>query len=79
MISIDKTKKRVIVNLNKEFYNVDSVKKAAEDFKDTSDISVSDKEAIIIIMKLKDSSYLNNIGYEFCNYVLALMKNEALV
>jgi len=78
MISFDKNRKKVIVTMNKDFYNLDSVKKAAEAFKDAADISVSVKDKIIVSI-MPDENMIDIIGYEFCNYVLSLMKNEGLV
>jgi hypothetical protein len=78
-ISVDQNKNRINISLNKSFYAVDAVKKAAEDFKEIGDFSVHDKKNILVSIKVKDASQVEILGYEFCNYVLALMKNEALV
>ena len=78
-IQIDPKNKKVEISLNKNFYSIDAVKKAISDFKKVGNFSVSNKKSIIVSLKLKNSSDIENIGYEFCNYVLALMKNEASV
>ena len=79
IINVDNETKRVEIILNKSFYCVEAVKKAVEDFKEIGNFSVSCDDGILISIKLKNEEGIENIGYEFCNYVLALMKNEGLV
>ena len=69
-ISVDQNKNRINISLNKSFYAVDAVKKAAEDFKEIGDFSVHDKKNILVSIKVKDASQVEILGYEFCNYVL---------
>ncbi len=78
-IEIDYKSKEIGLCLSKDFYSVDAVKQAIEDFKGICDSSLSNKKDILISLKLKTDEDINIVGYEFCNYVLALMKNEAIV
>jgi hypothetical protein len=78
-ISIDEKNNAVKIILSNTLYPFDAVKKAAEDFRDIGDFTISKKNVTSIVIKLKDKDYISSIGYEFCNYVLALMKNEAFI
>jgi hypothetical protein len=69
----------VKINFNKNFYNIGVIKEASEAFKEFGDFSLNDKENISVSIKLKDKENADIIGYEFCNYILALMKNGAFV
>jgi hypothetical protein len=78
MIKIDGSGKAYI-SLSKSFYRLESVKKAAEDFKDIGIFKVKEGRTIDITINPNESSESLTVAYEFCNYVLALMKNEAIV
>ena len=78
-MKIDYKLKKVDVILNKEFYSIDAIKKAINDFKDACDASLSNKKDILVSLRVKTNDDIDKIGYEFCNYVLALMKNEGIV
>ena len=69
----------VKINFNKKFYNIKTIKEASEAFKEFGTFSLQDKEHISVSIKIKEKENAETIGYEFCNYILALMKNEALV
>ena len=79
MINIDQKEKKVKILLNKDFYNIEIVRKAADEFKEFGKFSVSGRDKISILIESVDESQIGSIGYEFCNYVLGLMKNEAVV
>ena len=78
-IKVDDKLKKVEIKLNKQFYTIEAVKKAVEEFKEICKISLSDKKDILVSLRLDTKEDVRIIGYEFCNYVLALMKSEALV
>jgi hypothetical protein len=78
-IKINSKLKRVEINLAKEIYSVEMVKCAVEDFKGVCKGSLKEGDNIFVLLELDDKEGLKKIGYEFCNYVLGLMKNEALV
>ena len=78
-IKINKKSKKVDISLNKKFYSIKAVKQASQDFKDICNCTIPKNKNIEISLKLKEDLDINTIGYEFCNYVLALMKNETLV
>ncbi len=68
------------LNFNKRLYNLSSIKQAIKDFQIVSDGSINEsKDYIHVILVLKDESLQSNIGHEFANYILALMKNESIV
>jgi len=78
-ININTKSRRVDIRLNKNFYSINAVRKASNDFKNVCDCSILNKKDILISLRIKNHNDVNKIGYEFCNYVLGLMKNEALV
>ena len=78
-VRINQTLKKVDIKLNRNFYSSEAIRAAIDDFKNFGKFSISNKNSILVSLKVKDKESINNIGYEFCNYVLALMKNKALV
>jgi len=64
----------VKISLSKDFYSASSVKQALKDYKEicTGDLTSKDRLEI----ELKPKSEINNLAEEFCNYVLALEKND---
>lgn len=80
-IQINKEKNEIIILLNKNFYNIESIKNALEDFKDIccGELIYAENNYIKIVLKLKDKSMIEILGDEFCNYSLGLMKNKMLV
>lgn len=71
-VKINKKKNEVILSFNESFYDKQFISQAIEDFKEVCDIK-KDKE--FIFLKPKKEVDLNNLGYEFYNYVLGLIKN----
>jgi adenosine/AMP kinase len=78
-IKIDKQKNKIEILLNKEFYSVDVVKQTIKDFSEVCDCNLDTKNNIKIVLSLKNNKDIEIMGYEFCNYVIGLMKNEAIV
>ncbi len=78
-VSIDKNKKEVVVDVNTEFYDLDSIIEAAQEFTDSCwvylDKETNGRVKIIINPKSKKID-INIVGYEFYNFVLGLMKNK---
>lgn len=66
----------VIVKFNPLFYTQDTIKKAAKEFKAICKTEVKAQEEIIVKLTPKDK--IKDLGYEFANHVLALMKNEGV-
>ena len=65
-----------IIELNKNFYNLEAVKKAAKAYKELAGFSVKDDGGKIkITMKNIDEDVKDVIEDEFCNYVLSEVKN----
>lgn len=79
MLQINPEEDEVKVSFNKQFYPVEILKETLEDFKGACDGSIEEKERLVVTLKPKDKSHLSVIGYEFCNYALALMKHKVLV
>ena len=69
--------KTLLLKLNNQFYNMDCVKEALEDFKDVCQSNIlNDSIEIELIQTEEEHKFLVE---EFSNYVLGLMKNKNLV
>lgn len=77
MIEIKKSE--IKIKLNEQFYDIKAVKESLKDFNQVCSGKIANKKDIEIILKPKDKSLTNVLGYEFCNYILGLMKNKTLV
>ncbi|MDP2750736.1 MAG: HxsD-like protein [Nanoarchaeota archaeon] len=74
-----KIDKEIKIRFNKKFYSEDKLKKAIKDFKNISELYLSgDKNYYEIrISKVCDKTTdMKKTGFEFCNYVLGMMKLE---
>ena len=78
-ITINSKLKQVEISLNHNFYSIDIVKKAIEDFKELGKFNISENKTILVSIQLDNKESIDTLGYELCNYVLALMKNEDVV
>lgn len=67
------------INLDKQFYDLGAVKESLKEFNRVCNGKITIKKNIEIVLKPKEKSLTNILGYEFCNYVLGLMKNKTLV
>lgn len=68
------------INFNRKFYKLPSIKTAIRDFQNICKGSVKESEGYFLVtLAPKNKSLHDNLGHEFSNYVLALMKNEVLV
>ena len=77
---VKKQKRKDKIVFKKSFYNLNSIKEALQDFKDVCEGRlIKKKNNIEVILKAKNKEFENNLDKEFCNYVLGLMKNKALV
>jgi len=69
-------RKNIVINFNKNFYTVEVIKKAIQDYKRIASFSIkSDKKEIKVEIKNINLEPRDIIKEEFCNYVLGLMKN----
>ena len=72
--------KTVKIKLNLDFYSVENVLAATNDFIDLGQINmaIDDKNnyVVITISPTDKAEDLNTLGYEFCNYVLGIAKNR---
>jgi hypothetical protein len=78
-VYINKRTSVVTINLNKSFYNVNSIKQTVKDFSGVCSASIKGNDRFEITLKAKVNLDIYILGYEFCNYLLALMKNENIV
>lgn len=66
----------MIISFNRNFYNLESIKKAIRAYKGLADFDVSrDKKNIKVKLRNINPESKDVIEEEFCNYVLGLMKN----
>ncbi|MBT3407265.1 hypothetical protein HN415_01135 [Candidatus Woesearchaeota archaeon] len=65
-------KNEVHVSLNHEIYSSDAINLAIKDYKDVCDVI---KKEDYLVLTPKEEIELDQLGYEFSNYVLGLMKN----
>jgi len=67
--------------LNKEFYTLKEMREALNDFKFVCEGKIEETPGKMfkIVLKSKDSSKLNMLEHEFCNYSLGLMKNNMCI
>lgn len=78
-VNVDEGDRTVTIKLNKSLYDIDSIRKCIEDFSGLCSASVNENEQFEVVLKARGSSDARILGYEFCNYVLALMKNNNIV
>jgi len=72
-VEIDKGRNLVVLTFNNNFYPKELIEQSALDFKDVCDCNFQDEK---LILKPKSSEVdLNNLGYEFYNYLLGLAKS----
>lgn len=72
-IKIDLEKNEVAISFNKKFYNEKFIDMALKDFSKTCGV---EKDRDLILLRPKEKTDINIIGYEFYNYVLGLIKNS---
>lgn len=78
-INIDKEKNEVKIDINTEFYELDKIIEAAQEFTDSCWVYVdrqNDSRVNVIIKPKSKEIDINTVGYEFYNFVLGLMKNK---
>lgn len=67
----------MIINFNKQFYNLNAIQSAISAYKDLADFHISDNNKII---KLKvdniDKDIKDILRDEFCNFVLSEIKKH---
>ena len=64
------------IELNKNFYNLEAVKKTAKVYKELARFSIKDTgKKIEVTIKNIDEDVEDVIEDEFCNYVLSEVKN----
>lgn len=79
-MSIEIKSNYLLINLNKNFYDIVCIKTILDSFKKIckSDIKYKSERMLIKLTPYK-KIHLKTLGYEFCNHVLVLMKNKSIV
>ena len=75
-IEIDEKSNKVVIGLNKDLYDIDSIKNCAEDFSRLCTAKVRSNGKVRVILEAKGEADISTLGHEFCNYLLAFMKNN---
>jgi hypothetical protein len=77
MCSKTKSANVAVIKLNKKFYDEKSIKSCLEDFSASCSTDFRDNgEKFEIVVRSKGRLCAKKVGYEFCNYLLAFMKNN---
>ena len=79
MIKVNKQKSKISILLNKKFYNKEAILQSLKDFKEICQGELIEGDNFLVVLSVEEKELLEVLGYEFCNYVLGLMKNEQLV
>ena len=78
-VSVNRKDNEVIIKLSKDFYDIDSIKMGIKDFSGLCTASVNGDRQFRIVLKSRGKGDISVLGYEFCNYVFALMKSDNIV
>jgi hypothetical protein len=71
--------KEVRITLNKGLYDGIATKTAIKDFSRVCRGKfICGKNVIIVTLNPYNKKIIQKLGYEFCNYILGLMKNKGL-
>lgn len=73
-VIVDKKKRIVKLSFNHQFYKEDLIDQAITAFSEI--LNIKKKDGFIYLEPKNKEVELDNIGYEFYNYVLALIKNS---
>jgi len=76
-MAIRMAKIKMKITLNNKFYKKESISKSIKDFEGLANITLLNDSFDIEMVPIDEE--LLNLKEEFCNYVLALMKNKGLV
>lgn len=78
--NIEVKKDKATILLRKEFYVKEAIEESLKDFKEICSSNLTEKgNYFTLLLKPKTEIKSSELAYEFCNYVLALMKNKTLV
>jgi hypothetical protein len=77
-IQLPENSKKIRFLLNSNFYNIEDIREALNNFKGICEgfIGKVENDKVEIILQASDSFDLELIKNEFCNYSLGLMKNN---
>ncbi len=71
-----KTQNKIIVNFNKNFYNLRVIKNAIKAYEKLANFIIEkDEKYTKVTIECRDKEVENVIKDEFCNYVLSEVKN----
>ena len=72
---VKRQNKTVVIKFNKNFYNLKAIKVTAQAFQGLADLEISSgKKEVRVKLKNIHPQVREVIREEFCNYVLAMMK-----
>ena len=64
------------ISLNRNFYDLGSIRKSLRDFSGVCSGRVLCRRSFDVVIRPLGGGDAERIAHEFCNYVLAMMKNE---
>lgn len=67
---------KVIIVLNPLLYPIEKIKKAALDFEKVGKINVKQDSSIKVTIAPKVAVGINEIGFQFCDYILSLIQTR---
>ena len=70
---------KVTISLSKDFYDIDSIRSSAKEFSNLCSTEIKENERFDVVLESKGEIDIKILAYEFCNYVLASMKNKNIV
>jgi len=79
-MKIEKNGESVAIYLNSKFYGVEALQKAIKDFRKVcaGEISNNSKEFVVRLSPINKETDIENLAYEFCNYVISVMRDSIL-
>lgn len=76
MIEADESSGEVRLSLSRDFYDEESVRRCLEEFSGICSARIGGGDRIEIVLECRDSKVVPVLGQEFCNHLLAAMKNS---
>jgi len=81
-VKIDREKYKFVIKFNSNIYSKKCIELALKDFKNfgCGRLEILGEEILVDFdVNKSHAGFLNDTAYEFCNYVLGLMKNKFYV
>ncbi|MBC8500781.1 MAG: hypothetical protein ISS25_01880 [Nanoarchaeota archaeon] len=74
MLSVKIENNKCIINFNKRLYPKSIIEQGIIDFKEDEKIILTERGKVIITSNKKTN--INEVGYEFCDYLLSLIQER---